>query len=574
MVNLTFAFCCRSYPKAAEERTLLPVHSKIDTVAAWDWTTLEVVSKESTGNSYCPRSISDKEGNLHIVWEDYTNLNGDGSDKDIFYKKFNATTGTWSSTTVVSTESTEASEYPALAADSYGNIHIVWQDNTDYAGAGNGPDIFYKEYSVSSNTWGNTIVLTKDPYVDLIGKYPDIACDSNDDIYVVWQSYSNEICYRKYSTPYLGFRAWGGITVLTEDPSIPAYSPKIAAGPAGDIHIVYESYIEYTGIESNTSIFYKLYMAAAGLWSEEFLVSTESTEYVEDPDIAIDQESNVYIVWMDPTEYDGLGGSRNIVFTRYTVATGLWITPEVISTESTFSGFFPNIAVDAFKNIHVVWLDNSDYNGAGTDYDVFYKSWNSTTTKWSTTLVISTEKGNYEHTDRPTIAIDLTEQVHISWLDIMDYNGAGTDRDIFHQRLTGPPTSAPVLNPIMPNPSTDGNVSLSWTDVYGAKEYHIYRDTTNITSLNSSNPIIVVSGKSFDDTLNTSGDYYYAILATNDIGNSTLSNCETVEILLSSDSDSKDDDFFTFIPDDNLIPLLLGSTIILVILCTILLKRK
>ncbi|MFX0183342.1 MAG: hypothetical protein ACFE95_09710, partial [Candidatus Hodarchaeota archaeon] len=264
----------------------------------------------------------------------------------------------------------------------------------------------------------------------------------------------------------------------------------------------------------------------------------------------------------------------NVVLKKYTVITGLWSPTEVVSTDSSIQSNFPSVAVDSFKNIHVVWLDNSDFNGAGTDYDVFYKFWNSTTAKWSTTMVISTEKGNIEHTDWPTISVDLAEQVHISWLDIRDYNGSGTDRDIFYQRLTGPPTFAPVLDPIIPNPSPDGNVSLSWTEVYGAKEYSIFRDNKNITSINSSNPIIVVSGESFKDTLNTSGDYYYTIVATNDIGNSFLSNCETVEIQLSSDADSKEDEFFTFIPDKTLIPLLLGSTIILTILCIILFKRK
>jgi hypothetical protein len=361
---------------------------------------------------------------------------------------------------------------------------------------------------------------------------------------------------------------------LGEDPSIPAYRPKIAADRDGNMHIVYESYLEYTTGLEDICIFYKLYTTTAGLWSERYLVSTESTGNVEDPDIATDPESNIYIVWIDPTDYDGLGGHRNVVLKKYTVITGLWSPTEVVSTDSSIQSNFPSVAVDSFKNIHVVWLDNSDFNGAGTDYDVFYKSWNSTTAKWSTTTVISTEKGNIEHTDWPTISVDLAEQVHISWLDIRDYNGSGTDRDIFYQQLTGLPTFAPILDPIIPNPSTDGNVSLSWIEVYGAKEYSIFRDNKNITSINSSNPIIVVSGESFKDTLNTSGDYYYAIVATNDIGNSSLSNCETVEIQLSSDADSKEDEFFTFIPDDTLIPLLLGSTIILAILCIILFKRK
>ncbi|MFX0184532.1 MAG: hypothetical protein ACFE95_15735, partial [Candidatus Hodarchaeota archaeon] len=79
IVNLTFVIYNRSYPIVIEEKTIIPVNSKIETIDTWGWTTLEILSTESTGNSYNPRTVSDQEGNLHVVWEDYTNLNGDGS---------------------------------------------------------------------------------------------------------------------------------------------------------------------------------------------------------------------------------------------------------------------------------------------------------------------------------------------------------------------------------------------------------------------------------------------------------------------------------------------------------------
>jgi len=46
---------------------------------------------------------------------------------------------------------------------------------------------------------------------------------------------------------------------------------------------------------------------------------------------------------------------------------------EVVSTESTDNSYYPSLAVDPDGNIHVAWYDDTDYGGAGTDADVFYK---------------------------------------------------------------------------------------------------------------------------------------------------------------------------------------------------------
>ena len=58
--------------------------------ASWNWTTVEVISTESTGSSVLYRNSGsiavDENGNIHTVWRDYTNYKGAGPDSDIFYK--------------------------------------------------------------------------------------------------------------------------------------------------------------------------------------------------------------------------------------------------------------------------------------------------------------------------------------------------------------------------------------------------------------------------------------------------------------------------------------------------------
>jgi hypothetical protein len=107
------------------------------------WTTTEVVSTESTGDSWDPSLAVDSGGTVHIAWWDITDYDGSGTDSDIFYKRFVPGTG-WTTTDVVSTESTGISWDPSLAVDSSGTVHIAWYDWTDYDGSGTDSDIFYQ----------------------------------------------------------------------------------------------------------------------------------------------------------------------------------------------------------------------------------------------------------------------------------------------------------------------------------------------------------------------------------------------------------------------------------------------
>jgi hypothetical protein len=84
---------------------------------------------------------------------DDTNYGGSGSEYDIFYKS-KPSGGSWSTTEVVSTESTMKSYRPSLAVASDGTLHVVWDDETDYDGSGSDADIFYKtELSGQHDIW-------------------------------------------------------------------------------------------------------------------------------------------------------------------------------------------------------------------------------------------------------------------------------------------------------------------------------------------------------------------------------------------------------------------------------------
>ncbi|MCG3257903.1 MAG: hypothetical protein KAU62_17490, partial [Candidatus Heimdallarchaeota archaeon] len=164
-------------------------------------------------------------------------------------------------------------------------------------------------------------------------------------------------------------------------------------------------------------------------WNATEVVSTESTGISGAPSLSVSPTGTVHLAWEDYTAYAGSGTDWDIFYKRWDATTSLWTTTEVVSTESTGESGDPSLAVDSAENIHIAWEDETDYAGAGTDYDIFYKRWDASTSLWITTEVVSTESTGDSYF--PSLAVDSAGNIHIAWWDYTDYAGAGgTEWDI------------------------------------------------------------------------------------------------------------------------------------------------
>ena len=386
----------------------------------WKWTTTEVVSSDNTDFSYFPSLATDSAGNVHVAWES-VEVGGTLSDHKISYKRWDTYSDSWTTTEIISTESTSGSFNPSIAVDSANNLHVVWNDQTNYAGCGIDDDIFYKRWDDSSSTWSTTEVVSTE------------------------------------STDY-------------------SFLPSLAVDSAGNVHVAWEDWTDYAGCGIDEDIFYKRWNSSTSLWTTTEVVSTESTADSYWSSLAVDSSGSVHVAWVDQTDYAESGTDEDIFYKRWDSATYSWAT------------FF----------------------------------WN-----WTNTEVISTE--STEHSEYPSLAIDSEGTVHVAWFDITDYAGAGTDEDIFYKVLTGLP-KAPELAFIVPNPTDVDNVYLDWNNVFSAITYHIYRSSSYIWSVKGLVPIASVSSSEYIDTLPSEGFYYYVVITENYVGNGSRSNCQYVEV--------------------------------------------
>ncbi|MBY9001521.1 MAG: hypothetical protein KGD64_11430, partial [Candidatus Heimdallarchaeota archaeon] len=109
------------------------------------------------------------------------------------------------------------------------------------------------------------------------------------------------------------------------------------------------------------------------------------------------------------------------------------------------------------------------------------------------------------------------------------------DYDTFYRKFVGPP-DATMLHAFNLDNIEIGNLTLTWENVLSAGGYEIYRDSTYITSIGSLSPITTTVEESYIDQLNVSGDYFYAVVASNRFGDSDLSNIESITVLEPTDA--------------------------------------
>lgn len=408
------------------------------------WTVTEVVSTESTSHSSFPSIAVESNGAVHVAWRDLTNYGGSGPDFDIFYK-YREVSGVWSTTEVVSTESTDESREPSLAVDSSGIVHVAWCDYTNYGGSGIDKDIFYKIRD-ATGIWSTTEVVSTESTDDSYA--PSLAVGNDGTVHIAWYDQTNyagsgndyDIFYKNKSS----YGTWSVTEVVSTESINESSAPSLSIENPSKVHIAWNDNTDINGCGADFDIFYKY---KDGSWITTEVVSTESTGHSFRSTLKVDSDSNIHVIWDDWTDYSGAGSDEDI-FYKVKKSSG-WSTTEVVSTESNEISYQSTLEVTS-SNVHVTWKDMTDYGGSGADADIFYKSRGSSS--WITTEIVSTE--STAHSEWPSIYIDTVGTIHFAWGDMTDYGGAGTDNDIFYKNYSAGG---------FPDLQCDG--TLSWTNI-------------------------------------------------------------------------------------------------------------
>jgi hypothetical protein len=343
------------------------------------WQPFDVISTMvKTSPSKYPDFVIDSSNKAHIVWVDQVDLSGNGNDKDIFYRFRKVGGKGWGDPRVISDDlGPGESINPRIAHTKSGNIFIVWQDNENNLTKDMDNDIFCKIWFKANNTWSNTMVLSNDKNNNE-STDPEITSDVNK-VHVVWTDAGDFNSSNNENDTEIIMRTWNGNfwepQILITNMSFDGDSNKPAVDAReGEIGVVW---VDSGDIDTNSTdkdILFKKYDSNMGIWSEPKIVSNSKNIETFDsnnPDIIIDLEGNVNIVWSNEESYT----FSNIYYTRWDSFTEKWSGVKLISDyKTTGNSDYPRLDVKDDLRNEVVWEDDAEIGGNGLDLDVFHRA--------------------------------------------------------------------------------------------------------------------------------------------------------------------------------------------------------
>ena len=261
--------------------------------------------------------------------------------------------GTWSEETIVYNSPQVAVSRPALAVDSSGDLHCVWQ-RSGY-GATPNSEIWYCKRTAGS--WG-TAMNVSNTYGS--SEYPTLALGADDNVHVFWKDSGENISnpkmvlYRKFTVGSGWDASYTNVSNTLGNESSATMDPCAVVDSQNDVHLVWKDY--QTG---NREIFYN--KCTGGVWDVTPLNLSGTAEASEMPTIGVDDDNNLTVAWAEKTD----GIYYEVLFREYSSTACAWSMVTNISRTAGSDSRFPNIPAATGQGIICIWTE-----GEGSPYDV------------------------------------------------------------------------------------------------------------------------------------------------------------------------------------------------------------
>jgi len=356
-----------------------------------DWTPTKRLTW-TAGDSGTPAIAADSFGYLHVVWPDRT-----PGKEEIFYKKSTNAGATWSPNKRLTWTAGE-SLAPAIAVDSSGNPHVAWHDNTP----GN-LVIYYKRSTDGGATWTASVRLT---WTLDNSTYPAIAVDPFGNPHVVWRYDTIRNVLINYSGSTDGGATWTPRKMLASNSSASLNKglyPVIAVGPAGTLCVVWHD--DETGYYPDQhEVYYTRSTDGGATWSSSQRLSWASGDS-QYPAIAADPMGNLHLAFRD-----SVLGNFEVYYKRSTDEGATWWTTQRL-TWTLGDAEYPAVVADSLGNPHVVWYEDTPGND-----EIFYRKSTDKGALWSWTAQkrLTWNSGESAH---PVIRVDSSGNPHVVWYD-------------------------------------------------------------------------------------------------------------------------------------------------------------
>jgi len=304
-----------------------------------------------------------------------------------------------------------------------GTLYSVWAQGKTFVPY----EIFFSKSTDNGRTWSGTAAdqrISADDGEGILGptatRPTGLCLNSQGDIFVVWAESLTNVGYEVMMVKSTD----GGATWIHSDTDFPisfqggprTYEPKIVADHDDNLHAVW-----HQRTPADTSeIFYGFSSDGGDTWTSQSAdrwISFPDGFHASSPDITVDPDNNVLVVWQEKTgvEVDSLAvhfGEKLSGQSEFSSE-----TQDIQISMGHRSTVTPSIAVARDRSIHVAWEARNNINGSfkGAIYYTRSTDGGSTWTGIDTEMPIDTSPMDDTSATNPTIVVTSTGKLAVSY---------------------------------------------------------------------------------------------------------------------------------------------------------------
>jgi Neuraminidase (sialidase) len=218
------------------------------------------------------------------------------------------------------------------------------------------------------------------------------------------------------------------------------YFPRAMTDGKGVWVTVWETNVDLDNAGTDWDIFFSRSTDDGETWGDPQLLDSNAvsgTGYDEIPAVMTDGNGTWVTVWTSSENFNGAGTDQDIFFSRSTDNGATWSTSQLIDSQAILGAGrerHPAVMTDGKGTWVTVWRSSEDFNGAGNDEDIFFSRSTDNGATWSASQPLNSSNTNSDN--YPSVMTDGKGTWVAAWFSNENLGGAGTDYDIFFSRST------------------------------------------------------------------------------------------------------------------------------------------